>query len=150
MPLQHVSNVTDIMRAVLASSSVTLMYSQSIRHMPLGPRRGCPGDRDLPAASEEAWVDTGDCVEAGHDLVLASQDMLYLQFYPVLTSFYLHVYNSVHMFILLSCFNSISCNSFYERTFFTKYGLFCFYDLYALFYWYWLYFYMMYLSEMTK
>ena len=136
--------VSDIMRAVLASSSVTLMYSQSIRHMPLGPRRGCPGDRDLPAASEEAWVDTGDCVEAGHDLVLASQDMLYLQFYPVLTSFYLHVYNSVHMFILLSC------NSFYERTFFTKYGLFYFYDLYALFYRYWLYFYMMYLSEMTK
>ena len=142
--------VSEIMRAVLVTSSVTLMYCQSIRHMPLGPRRGCPGDRDLPAAGEEAWVDTGDCVEAGLDLMLASQDMLYLQFYPVLTSFYLHVYYSVHMFILLSCSNPVSCNSFYERTFITKYGLFCFYDLYALFDWYWLHFYLMYLSEMTK
>ena len=72
--------------------------------MPSGPHRGCPGDRDLPAAGEEAWVDTGDCVEAGLDLVLASQDMLYSQFYPVLTSFYLHVYNSVHMFIFTVLF----------------------------------------------
>ena len=81
--------VSEIMCAVMVSSSGTLMYCQSIRHMPLGPRRGCPGDRDLPAAGEEARVDTGDCVEAGVDLVLASQDMLCLQFYPVLTSFLL-------------------------------------------------------------
>ena len=54
---------------------------------------------------------------------------------------------------LLSCFNPGWSNSFYERTFITfitKHGLFCFYDLYALYYWYWLHFYMMYLSEMTK
>ena len=72
--------------------------------MPSEPRRGCPGDRDLPAAGEEARVDMGDCVEAGLDLALASQDMLCLQFYPVLTSLYLHVYKSVHMSIFTVLF----------------------------------------------
>ena len=34
--------------------------------------------------------------------------------------FHVYVYNSVHMSILLSCFNRISCNSIYRRTFLFK------------------------------
>ena len=95
-----------------------------------------------PVTGEESWADMSYCAEAGRDLVLDSQYMLHLQFYSVLPLFYLRVYNSVHMFILLSCFNLTSCNSICRRIFITGYGLFCFYELYVLFHWYWLHFYL--------
>ena len=60
---------------------------------------------------------------------------------------YITVYICLFYCPVLTLFHAIL---FYERAFITKYGLFCFYDLYALFYWYWLHFYLMYLSEMTK
>ena len=144
---------SEIMRAGLVSSSVTLTYCQSIRHMPLGSRRGvrviviqviCPPPARRPESIRVIASRPGLILCWLHrTCYTCSSTRCLLHFICTYITVYICLFS-------LSCFNPISCNSFYERTFITKYGLFYFYDLYALYYWYWLHFYPMYSSEMTK